>query len=200
MIYHLVIHCRNWRHSPGGENNDKMKNHTPKIHPVNVTANRTWVTCFASRIWAWYSRGGSFILFIFYLCIYFVFSGLHLRHMEGPRLGVESELQLHLGHSHSNAGSLTHWMRPGIERASSWMLVWFVSTGPRRELPRVLERGRNEDEDTDFEGNQHSLPIEDGTFSAPNSQPPSFATFPLRWKLELIVQIPGHWWATFTGN
>ena len=35
----------------------------------------------------------------------FVFLGLHPRHMEIPRLGVQSELQLGLYHSHSNAGS-----------------------------------------------------------------------------------------------
>ena len=39
-----------------------------------------------------------------------------------------------LHHSHSNARSLTHWSRPGIEPASSWMPVRFVSTVPRWEL------------------------------------------------------------------
>ena len=29
-----------------------------------------------------------------------------------------------LHHSHSNAGSLAHWARPGIQPASSWILVW----------------------------------------------------------------------------
>ena len=36
---------------------------------------------------------------------------------------------------HSNAGSLTHWARPGIEPMSSWMLVRLVSTELWRELP-----------------------------------------------------------------
>ena len=36
--------------------------------------------------------------------------------------------------AHSNAGSLTHWAEPGIEPATSWFLVGFVSTEPRREL------------------------------------------------------------------
>ena len=35
---------------------------------------------------------------------------------------------------HSNAGSLTHWSRPGIEPETSWFLVGFVSAVPRREL------------------------------------------------------------------
>ena len=34
----------------------------------------------------------------------------------------------------SNTGSLTHWAKPGIKPASSWILVRFVSTAPQREL------------------------------------------------------------------
>ena len=37
--------------------------------------------------------------------------------------------------AHSNAGSLTHWARPGIEPASSWILIRLVSTAPQQELP-----------------------------------------------------------------
>ena len=36
---------------------------------------------------------------------------------------------------HSNARSLTHRAGPGIELASSWILVGFVTTEPRQELP-----------------------------------------------------------------
>ena len=45
--------------------------------------------------------------FFFLFLSFFFFLGLHLGHMEGPRLGVELELQLP-GHSHNNTGSLTH--------------------------------------------------------------------------------------------
>ena len=37
--------------------------------------------------------------------------------------------------AHGNTGSLTHWVRPGIEPAISWFLVGFISAAPRRELP-----------------------------------------------------------------
>ena len=63
--------------------------------------------------------------------------------MEVPRLGLESELQLpasttapptpdpswifHLHAAHGNAGSLTQYVRPGIEPASSWRLVMFIT-------------------------------------------------------------------------
>ena len=35
--------------------------------------------------------------------------------------------------AHSNAGSATHWARPGIKPTTSWFLVWFISTAPRQE-------------------------------------------------------------------
>ena len=35
----------------------------------------------------------------------------------------------------ANAGSPTHWARSGIKPESSWILVRFVFTEPRRELP-----------------------------------------------------------------
>ena len=68
----------------------------------------------------------------------FRFLGLHLWHMEVPRLGVELELQppayttattqdpatsATYTTAHSNAGSLTHQARPGVEPASSRGLI-----------------------------------------------------------------------------
>jgi len=40
--------------------------------------------------------------------------------------------------AHGNARSLTLWARPGIEPASSWILVGFISTEPQWELPYWL--------------------------------------------------------------
>ena len=39
--------------------------------------------------------------------------------------------------AHGNAGSLTHWVRPGIKPETSWFLVGFVCAEPQRELPRL---------------------------------------------------------------
>ena len=36
--------------------------------------------------------------------------------------------------AHGNAGSLTHWVRPGIEPTSSGILVRFISIEPQQEL------------------------------------------------------------------
>jgi len=71
--------------------------------------------------------------------------------MEVPRLGVELELQLpayptatatqDLTYTTacSHTGSLTHSARPGIELSSSWILVRFITTEPRQELPMCKE-------------------------------------------------------------
>ena len=40
--------------------------------------------------------------------------------------------------AHGNAGSLTHWARPGIEPATSWFLVGFVSAVQWWELQYFL--------------------------------------------------------------
>ena len=90
-----------------------------------------------------------FLLFIFL----FIFLGLHPWHMEVPRLGVKSELQLlGLCHSHSNARSkpylwptptahgntrsLTHWAGLGIKPPYSWILGMFVNCWATTETPR----------------------------------------------------------------
>ena len=77
-----------------------------------------------------------------HLFTYFCFLGLHLQHVEVPRLGIESELQLlayttatamrDLSHvwnlcHRSFARSLTHWARPGIEPSASLILVGIVT-------------------------------------------------------------------------
>ena len=36
--------------------------------------------------------------------------------------------------AHSNTGSLTHWVKPGIEPTTSWFLVGFISAAPQWEL------------------------------------------------------------------
>ena len=81
------------------------------------------------------------VLFFFFIL------GLHPQYMEVPRPGVESQLQLpayttatampylsHVCTAHGNAGSLTHWVRPGIESETSWFTVGYVSTVPWQEL------------------------------------------------------------------
>ena len=85
-----------------------------------------------------------------FLFLFFCFLGPYLWHAEVPRLGVKSELQLlaytiatamqdprctcALHHSYGNARSLIHSARPGIEPASSWMLVGFLTAEPQWEL------------------------------------------------------------------
>ena len=90
----------------------------------------------------------------FFVCVCFFSLGPHLQHMEVPRLGSNQscscqptpEPQQHqiwamsVTHNtaHRNAGSLTQWARPGIEPATSWFPVGYVSTAPLRELLNSL--------------------------------------------------------------
>ena len=82
----------------------------------------------------------------FFSFSFFFFSGLHLWHMEVPRLGVWSELHLTQQYqiraesvtytiAHDNTGSLTHWAKPGIKPKTSWFLVGFLSAAPPPCLP-----------------------------------------------------------------
>ena len=81
-----------------------------------------------------------------------MFLGPHPWHIVIPRLGVESELQplacntatgtatrdpsclCNLHHSSRQCQILTHWAGSGIQPASPWILVRFISTKPPREL------------------------------------------------------------------
>ena len=76
-----------------------------------------------------------FTLFIYLFCIL----GPYLQHMEVPRPGVEVELQL-LAHAttHGNARSLTRWARPGIELASSWILLGLINHWATKGTPQSL--------------------------------------------------------------
>ena len=85
------------------------------------------------------------------ICFYlFIFLGPHLWHMEVPKLGTNRSyscwptpwpqpcqiwaMSVTYTTAHSNNRSPTHWARPGIEHASSRMLVRFISIEPGQEL------------------------------------------------------------------
>ena len=67
----------------------------------------------------------------FFFFFFFFFLWPHLWHMEVPRVGVIRAAASGLYHSQSNVGSLTHWVMPGIEPVSSWILVGFLTTEPQ---------------------------------------------------------------------
>ena len=101
----------------------------------------------------WFKRQGpllhyftfqqQYTLPFFFFFFLFVFSKAAPRHMEVPRLGStlscsrqptpEAQQRqiwaLSATHTtaHSNAGSSTHWARPGIDPTNAWFLVGFVN-------------------------------------------------------------------------
>ena len=90
--------------------------------------------------WLQIPRGDHHYYFLFYFITFF-FLWPHLWHVEVLRLGVESELQpmpQPLQHqiqgtcvTHtaacSNTGSLTHWVKPGIEPEHSQRQCWVLN-------------------------------------------------------------------------
>ena len=94
--------------------------------------------------------GSSFCLNTCFL----IFLWPHLWHMDVPGLGVKSELKLKpipQSQRHriqatsstcttacSNARSLTHWKRPGIEPASSWIPVRFSTHWATMRTPFLM--------------------------------------------------------------
>ena len=85
----------------------------------------------------------------YWFSFFFFFLGVHLQHMEVLRLGVESEhcwptsqlQQLGLpaasvayAAAYGNARSPTHWVRPGTDPPSPWILVGFISATPQQEF------------------------------------------------------------------
>ena len=81
--------------------------------------------------------------FYYYFYIFLLkFLGLYPRHMEVPKLEIQSELQLQAYATATamqdlsasvtcNTRSLTHRARPGIKPASSWILGRFVTAEPQ---------------------------------------------------------------------
>ena len=93
------------------------------------------------------------LLFIFLFLFFVFFLGLQLWHMEVPRLGVKSELLPRLTPQpqqrgiwaasstyttvYGSVGSLTHWARPRIEPATSWLLVGLVNHWATMGTPKI---------------------------------------------------------------
>ena len=70
-----------------------------------------------------------------FIYFYFYFTFLFLRAAPTAYEGFQARGLIRataagLHHSYSNAGSLTHWVRPGIEPTTSWFLVRFLSDVP----------------------------------------------------------------------
>ena len=72
-------------------------------------------------------------LFI-YFCLFFLLRAALLAYGRSQARGQIGASASGLHYSHSKARSLTHWVKPGIKPASSWILVGFVTTEPQQGL------------------------------------------------------------------
>ena len=86
-----------------------------------------------------------------FICLFWLFKAVPTAYVSSQVRGPIGATAASLCHSHSNAGDLshvsvarttahgnarspTHWVRPGIEPTSSWVLIRFISAAPQREL------------------------------------------------------------------
>ena len=88
--------------------------------------------------------------FIFYFIFFLLFEAAPVAYGGSQASGLIGATAVSLCHNHSNTRSelclpptpqltakpdpLTHWARPGIEPATSWFLVGFISAAPQRHL------------------------------------------------------------------
>ena len=80
---------------------------------------------------SWTDRKASSVCSFLFFCLFRVTPTAYGGSQANGRIWA---IAVALRHNHSNTRSLTHWVRPGIKPASSWILVRFVSTEPRQQL------------------------------------------------------------------
>ena len=83
-----------------------------------------------------------FILFyfiLFYLCLVFgLFGAAPVARGSSQARVLIGAVAASLYHSRSNSGSLTYWVRPGIELTSLWILVGFVNRWAMKRNSKTL--------------------------------------------------------------
>ena len=129
----------NWTHSckqhPDGKTEPSVPHLTPKPSTTHSLPLQGWLNWPPTP----YSS--------FAPPFFFVFRATPATYEGSQPRGLIEATATRLHHSHSNArskqrlwptpqhaGFLTHWARSGIEPATSWFLVWFISPAPRWEL------------------------------------------------------------------
>ena len=68
-----------------------------------------------------------FSFFLFFFCLSAFSRSTPTAYGGSQARGLIGDVAAGLRQSHSNAGSLTHWARPGIKPETSWFLVGFVN-------------------------------------------------------------------------
>ena len=77
-------------------------------------------------------------VFLFCFVLFWLFRATLVVYGGSQARGLMGTIAAGLHHSQNNARSLTHWARPGIEPATSWFLVRFISAVPWRKLKKKL--------------------------------------------------------------
>ena len=128
-----------------------LEEHQKTLLPV-IYEHSIWLytLCHGQDCGAWTADTSGNLFSWVWDFFFFFFLRLYPQHMEIPRLGSNwswscrptpqpQQCRIWVAPvtytmAQGNAGSLTHWARPRIKPATSWLLVRFVSTEPWREL------------------------------------------------------------------
>ena len=73
------------------------------------------------------------LVFFFFFLFFFLFRAKLKAYGSFQPRGWIGAVAAGLPHSHSNAGSLTHWVKPGLEPTSSWILAGFITAEPQQD-------------------------------------------------------------------
>ena len=85
-------------------------------------------------LWGGHSNRGVNVLSLFFFFFFCFFRAAPASYRSSQAKGQTGAADAGLHHSHSNARSLSHWARSGIDPASSGILAQLVSTEPQWEL------------------------------------------------------------------
>ena len=101
----------------------------PWLQAWHTTGTRSFDKCFQES--TNYQEVGlepvSLPLYSFLVLLFLLFRPAPSAYGGSQDRGQIGAVAASLHHSQSNAGSLSHWARPGIEPSSSWILVGFVN-------------------------------------------------------------------------
>ena len=102
--------------------------------------------------WPWVAGTQMWFYANSFCCYCFFFRAKPAAYWSSQAMGWTGTVAASHSHSHSSmesdlhlppipqlmTRSLTHWVRPGMELSSSWILFGFVTAKPQQELPRLI--------------------------------------------------------------
>ena len=122
--------------------NLKYKSPRQPYKQGNMKTHREFIGQCNYSIWHWsiqvVNTWGYILLFFFFsFFFFFFFWATPVAYGISQARSWIGAVSAGLCHSHSSAGSLTHWVGLGIKLTSSWILIGIVTAEPQQELLKL---------------------------------------------------------------